>query len=150
QRFAHRAYSARPSVAVEGKPRVGLSNGVEQGQVFTFRARSRGVEVRVVAGQSGGQIFGASREFSVFGESHHRSILAVETQPANRLLPTLVQRTKVRTILSSEVTRMKFWRMLLLLTITGVGAGAPFDSLSLAQGGQTPTTANVRFEVASV
>jgi len=47
------------------------------------------------------------------------------------------------------MTRMKSWAILLLLTLTG-GAGAPFDSLSLAQGGQTPTTANVRFEVASV
>jgi uncharacterized protein (TIGR03435 family) len=47
------------------------------------------------------------------------------------------------------MTRMKFWTML-LLTLTGVGAAAPFDSLSLAQGGQTATTANVRFEVASI
>jgi uncharacterized protein (TIGR03435 family) len=45
---------------------------------------------------------------------------------------------------------MKSWTVVLLLTLTGAGAGAPFDSLSLAQGGQTPTMANVRFEVASV
>jgi hypothetical protein len=44
---------------------------------------------------------------------------------------------------------MKLWTML-LLTLTGVGAAAPFDSLSLAQGRQTPTTANVSFEVASI
>jgi uncharacterized protein (TIGR03435 family) len=44
---------------------------------------------------------------------------------------------------------MKLWTML-LLTFTGVGATAPFDSLSLAQGSQTPTTANVTFEVASI
>ena len=76
QRFAHGVDGIRPSVAIEGEPRVGVPNRVEESKIFRFGTLPDGIEGRLLARQAGREGFRASCEFCIFVKSRHLPILA--------------------------------------------------------------------------